>query len=204
VLTNGKEWQLYDASIFGTVPERLMAQAAFDQPGTLAELLLALSLRSVKEGSIERFARRSRMDREMRAQFADENSPIVQAITASLKERTKINYSPQEVVEYLLALAKGDTTPPPLPCPPSIEETLAQLYTHSHDLPFSTPCALVFPDGTEIKKKHWRRILFRALEKWGQRHTISVPLPMEGSKSHYLTITRPSTRTVDRSRGRMR
>lgn len=191
VLTNGKEWQLYDASIFGTVLERLMAQAAFDQPEALAELLLALSLRSVKEGSIERFARRSRMDREMRAQFADENSPMVQAITASLKERTKINYSPQEVVEYLLAIAKGDTTSPPLPPPPSIEETLAQLYTHSHDLLFSTPCALVFPDGTEIKEKHWRRILFRAIEKWGQRHTIPVPLLMEGSKSYYLTNHEP-------------
>lgn len=191
VLTNGKEWQLYDASIFGTVAERLQAQADIEQPDALADLLLALSPRSVQQGVIQQFARRSRMDREIRAQFADENSPIVQVIVEKLKEMTKIHYCPQEVVEYLQTLTNGGITPPPPPPPPIVEENLAQLYTHSRDLPFSTPYALVFPDGTEIKEERWRRILFRALEKWGQKQTVPVPFMLEGSKSYYLTNHEP-------------
>jgi len=191
VLTNGKAWQLYDASIFGTVSERLMAQSTVDEPDALADLLLALSPESIRQGITLRFARRSRMDREIKAQFADVDSPIVLAIVEKLKERTKIEYSPQEVVEYLHSLIIGGIIPSPPPPPPVVEESLAQLYTHARDLTFSKPCTLIFPDGTVIEEKIWKRILARALEKWAERYTIPVPFFLESSRKYYLTNHEP-------------
>lgn len=188
VLTNGKEWQLYDASIFGTVAERLQAQAGIEQPDALADLLLALSPRSVQQGVIQQFARRSRMDREIRAQFADENSPIVQAIVERLKAATKIDYAPEEVVEYLLRFtsAPAITSRSPGIAQPSDEDlkrlNLSELYSDRNKMSHTKPVEVGLPSGISRKVDSWAEALVEVIKYLLENHEIDIPRPLRTEK----------------------
>ncbi|MCL6474256.1 MAG: type I restriction enzyme HsdR N-terminal domain-containing protein [Firmicutes bacterium] len=177
VLTNGQEWRLYDASIFGTVQERLMAQAGLDEPEVLANLLCALRKDAVQSDETERVARRLRMEREMRAQLCDENSPMVHTIAQQLGQRTKVEYTVQEVVQFFHKLI-GCGNGPDLRWYP-----LDELARNARELAMGKKPALVqFPDGREERVSTWKELTIAVLQWFGDRLPPPPQPHTKGSK----------------------
>jgi len=189
VLTNGQEWRLYDASIFGTVQERLMAQAGLDEPEALANLLCALRKDAVQSGETKRVARRLRMEREMKAQLCDENSRIVDTIAQQLKQCTKVDYTVQEVAEFFRELIKpGSVTPPP-PVPDLW--SLDHLARNARELAMGKKPALVqFPDGREERVSTWKELTIAVLQWFGDR-LPPPPQPRTKGARRYLYHEKP-------------
>ncbi len=189
VLTNGQEWRLYDASIFGTVQERLMAQAGLDEPEALANLLCALHKDAVQSDETERVARRLRMDREMRAQLCDENSPMVHTIAQQLRQCTKVDYTVQEVAEFFRELIKPESVTPPPPVPNLW--SLDHLARNARELAMGKkPVLLQFPDGREERVSTWKELTIAVLQWFGDRLPPPPQPHIKGSK-RYLYHEKP-------------
>jgi len=185
VLTNGQESRLYDASIFGTVQERLMAQAGLDNPEALANLLCALHKDAVQSGETERVARRLRMDREMKAQLCDENSPMVNAIAQQLRQCTKVEYTVQEVVQFFHKLIGCGNGPDPQVYP------LDELARNARELAMGKkPTRVQFPDGREERVSTWKALTIAVLQWFGDR-LPPPPQPRIKGARRYLYHEKP-------------
>jgi hypothetical protein len=185
VLTNGKEWRLYDASIFGTVQERLMAQAGLDNPEALANLLCALHKETMQSGETERVARRLRMEREMKAQLCDENSPLVDAIAQQLRQCTKVDYTAQEVVHFFHKLTGCGNGPDPQVYP------LDELARNARELAMGKkPTRVQFPDGREERVSTWKALTIAVLQWFGDR-LPPPPQPRIKGARRYLYHEKP-------------
>jgi len=185
VLTNGREWRLYDASIFGTVQERLMAQAGLDRPEALANPLCALHKDTVRSGETERVARRLRLEREMKAQLCDENSPMVNAIAQQLRQCTKVDYTAQEVVQFFHKLIGCGNGPDPQVYP------LDELARNARELAMGKKPAFVqFPDGREERVTPWKALTIAVLQWFGDRLPPPPQPRIKGSK-RYLYHEKP-------------
>jgi hypothetical protein len=185
VLTNGREWRLYDASIFGTVQERLMAQAGLDNPEALANLLCALHKDAVQSGETERVARRLRMEREMKAQLCDENSPLVDAIAQQLRQCTKVDYTAQEVVQFFHKLIGCGNGPDPQVYP------LDELARNARKLAMGKkPTRVQFPDGREERVSTWKALTIAVLQWFGDR-LPPPPQPRTKGARRYLYHEKP-------------
>jgi hypothetical protein len=185
VLTNGREWRLYDASIFGTVQERLMAQAGLDNPEALANLLCALHKDAVQSGETERVARRLRMEREMKAQLCDENSPLVDAIAQQLRQCTKVDYTAQEVVQFFHKLIGCGNGPDPQVYP------LDELARNARELAMGKkPTRVQFPDGREERVSTWKALTIAVLQWFGDR-LPPPPQPRTKGARRYLYHEKP-------------
>jgi hypothetical protein len=185
VLTNGQEWRLYDASIFGTVQERLMAQAGLDNPEALANLLCALHKETMQSGETERVARRLRMEREMKAQLCDENSPLVDAIAQQLRQCTKVDYTAQEVVQFFHKLIGCGNGPDPQVYP------LDELARNARELATGKkPTRVQFPDGREERVSTWKALTIAVLQWFGDRLPPS-PQPRTKGARRYLYHEKP-------------
>jgi hypothetical protein len=185
VLTNGQEWRLYDASIFGTVQERLMAQAGLDNPEALANLLCALHKETMQSGETERVARRLRMEREMKAQLCDENSPLVDAIAQQLRQCTKVDYTAQEVVQFFHKLIGCGNGPDPQVYP------LDELARNARELAMGKkPTRVQFPDGREERVSTWKALTIAVLQWFGDR-LPPPPQPRIKGARRYLYHEKP-------------
>jgi hypothetical protein len=185
VLTNGREWRLYDASIFGTVQERLMAQAGLDNPEALANLLCALHKETMQSGETERVARRLRMEREMKAQLCDENSPLVDAIAQQLRQCTKVDYTAQEVVQFFHKLIGCGNGPDPQVYP------LDELARNARELAMGKkPTRVQFPDGREERVSTWKALTIAVLQWFGDR-LPPPPQPRTKGARRYLYHEKP-------------
>jgi hypothetical protein len=188
VLTNGKEWRLYDASIFGTVQERLMAQAGLDNPEALANLLCALHKDAVQSRETERVARRLRMEREMKAQLCDENSPLVDAIAQQLRQCTKVDYSTEEVADFFRDLI---TQPVVKPIVKSGLLSLEELARNARELAMGKrPTRVQFPDGREERVSTWKALTIAVLQWFGDR-LPPPPQPRTKGARRYLYHEKP-------------
>jgi hypothetical protein len=102
VLTNGREWQLYDDHITGRPQDRLVVTAKLTEGERFESLLQALSKESVQNGGLERFASRARLSFVLAEQLADPESQVVKAIRATLKKNAPfIDVQAQDIVDCL-------------------------------------------------------------------------------------------------------
>ncbi|MCB8933055.1 MAG: type I restriction enzyme HsdR N-terminal domain-containing protein [Fimbriimonadaceae bacterium] len=105
VLSNGREWHLYDDSISGFSAQRLVATASLSNRDQIRRFLQALSKESLQAGSIEAFAASQRLHRVLQDQLARPDSEVVKAIVSTLRMKLGMRGVTGADVSSSLALA---------------------------------------------------------------------------------------------------
>jgi hypothetical protein len=101
VLTNGREWQLYDGTIAGSIASRLVARAMLSDARAMREFLDALGRQSLQSGSIAGLAAAWRIERALGAQLARKDSEVVKAIATTLRKLGLGTATTDDVVRFL-------------------------------------------------------------------------------------------------------
>ena len=198
VVTNGRDWRLYDDHIIGVLPpERLVAAAKMDCEGELEALLGALSKSSVIAGNLASFARKSRLTAVLARQMAEANSEIISAIASTLRKKFGIEgVTAAEVMAYFQkpATVSNPVLPPDLapkspaslssltsPPPASKTLSLRELKEEGNGIQGRTPALLTFPDSSEKQISTWRDMTLGIVE-WLLVHNKTPVLPFSGQK----------------------
>ena len=196
VVTNGRDWRLYDGHITGVLPqERLIAAAKMDCEGELETLLDALSKNSVMTGNLKTFARRFRLNDILTQQMSEPRSEIFSAITSLLKRRPGLHdVTSAEIMAHFqrsapLASAKPFlVAAPPPPAPPIVslpaeEKTLSlhELKLEGNGIQGRNPILLIFPDAKEKQIATWRDMTLGIVE-WLFNQNKMPFLPFFGQK----------------------
>lgn len=87
VLSNGKEWRLYDNDIRGTSAEKLVAMARLSNDEEIRPFLDSISKDSVTSGRLEVQAQGFRLASTLNAQMKDADSDVVKAIAKALRSK---------------------------------------------------------------------------------------------------------------------
>ena len=196
VVTNGRDWRLYDDHITGVLPQdRLVAAARIDCDGELETLLDALSKNSVMTGNLKTFARKFRLNDILTQQMADARSEIFSAITSLLKKKPGLHdVTAAEIMAHfqksapllsagpLSAISPRPSAPPIIP-PPAEEKTMSlrELKQEGNVIQGRTPVLLIFPDATEKQISTWRDMTLGIVE-WLYAHSKAPNLPFSAQK----------------------
>ena len=211
VLTNGREWRLYDDHIVGaSASERLVAAAKLDCGGQVEALLNALSKASVQSGALEKYVNHTRLNALLTEQLQAPNSDIIAAMHKVL--RTKFGLSgvtPAEIVAYfhaaptVPALPASPVTAAPVLVPPPAtvsappqtlsadSMTLRELKQAGKSMQGHKPVAITFADGTTKAVNKWTKITCSIVE-WlfnrGKKPSMPFSGP-QGSKRIFINTT---------------
>lgn len=89
VLTNGKEWRLYDNHILGVpAAEKLQAEAIYPDFASIERFLSAISKQSITSGKLEAFALRESIAQKLEVGLQNPDSTLVKALAEELKANT--------------------------------------------------------------------------------------------------------------------
>ncbi len=187
VLSNGREWRLYDDHIL-EVENRLVAQARLGKENdcALAELLAALGKASVESGKIESYAMKARLAAILNEQLPKHDSELIEAMVSTLKNKYGLaGLQNAEVAAYFQQQTPptppitDDTTPPP---PPSVSAlTIPELRALGGKLT-GKPKKLTTPNGTEIVVDTWRDVAEQIVRYFGGKNQLP-PLPYQGGST---------------------
>jgi hypothetical protein len=110
VLTNGREWRLYDDHIIGVdASGRLVARASLEETEAIESFLLAISRESMQSGEIERFARADSLKAILREELQNPSGKILRSI-ASILGQSHPNLSkltPEEIAREVSGLVSS-------------------------------------------------------------------------------------------------
>lgn len=205
VLSNGRDWRLYDDRVDGISSDRLVVEASICNPVDLETLLHALGRESVTTGGLERYAANSRLASELGAQLRDDNSEVVRAIWNVLKKRSGLGQvSRKSIVEHFGEAKSGlhseaSVSPAPLPetvptllisqpIPSGSELTLGYLAENAATALFRgeqvdgtrrttrKPRGVRFPDGTAAEPTRWWTVATN-VTAWLLRTQPNTPVP---------------------------
>jgi hypothetical protein len=101
VLSNGKEWLLFDNHIQGVqADKRVVARSEIGDPGFI-DFIMAVSKPSVQSGGLEEYAATWRLRAVLRQQLLSKDSQIVKAVLKVLKVETGLSsIQASDVVRY--------------------------------------------------------------------------------------------------------
>lgn len=181
VLSNGREWRLYDDHIQGVeADQRLVAVAKLEDTGGIEEFLRALSKESITTEAIERFAARSRLKAILDDQLTSASSEVVKAICQTLRSRFGLRtIHAADVVDYFgrCERARGSESMPGFE--PGVDRSAGVDATQEIERP-AKPTPIAQPlAGSEVKSlAEWHReIKDRGYQVVSSRKPILVELP---------------------------
>jgi hypothetical protein len=189
VLTNGREWRLYDDYI--REPDaRLVAQSNLRDSDFL-DLMLALSRASVQAGRLEQFANRSRLKGVLLKELADADGPLLKALSNKLRNSYGLeSVQPEDVAAYFAELTgsqaagvREDQRASEAQEEPSMragsEFSLLELRVLGKRVWNNKPKALVVPDGLVVDIDRWVDLASEALNWLAARRRLP-PVPFRG------------------------
>ncbi|MEJ5251108.1 MAG: hypothetical protein WHX60_04415 [Armatimonadota bacterium] len=183
VLSNGRQWWLYDQSIFGTVADKFVIGAELFQTPQIRDFLKAIGKQSMLSGEIEGYVKRLRLEHELRSRLTNASSDLVQAIVERLKVRIR-GLTGEDVAECIHDLIYA---PPPPPPPPPSAYSLTDLVQRVGELATGhRPRMLYFPDGSEEQVSSWKWLLIRVIHWFDSQNCLPKPpcARLEGSKRY--------------------
>ncbi len=210
VLSNGREWRLYDDHIVGVEPaERLITIARLECSEELEEMLSALNKESVQSAEIERFALRTRLATMLKLQLQSANSELIKSITNCIRGKLGLtSIVTSDVVTFFQNWHHASVTsrqPPisPVTIPPastelppsraissSIKLSLSDLKVREREIQGWKPKILTFPDGTSKRISTWREYSQGIIEWLFTRGKIpNLPFSGQHSGDRYLITT---------------
>lgn len=111
VLSNGKEWRLYDDRFPGKSADRLVATARLEETAALVRFLAALSRASIMAQKVEAFANERRVRQFLTDSLHDPSSPVVQAVVKAVRQHVGNGPVSAELVVEVLRGAELQTMP---------------------------------------------------------------------------------------------
>jgi len=166
VLSNGREWRLYDNHVIGLVRDKLATTVRLDQE-PFADFLGALSKSSMLAQSLEPYVRNERLYSTMAAQLSRPDSELVRAMHRALKQLPGLGtIQASEVLGYFhREPTRADHQEPaavqatlvaPVVQPPGAPESSVSLDEATADrVTFTKPRTLTLPDGTVRSLRGW-------------------------------------------------
>lgn len=211
VLSNGREWRLYDDHIQG-VPagHRLVAMARLDDSRDLVGFLTALSKEWMQSGALERFAAKARLNAMLDGQLSKPESEIIKAIGSTIRKLGLTGIQNSDIVAYFRerfetssgnSVVTSSTITTSVPSQPSIQtsptvpttppqgnsKSLAELRAlgnHASKDGRTYPTNLTFPGGSSQKVNWWKDVGFEVV-KWLINQRQLPQLPFLGLKKSY-------------------
>jgi len=202
VLSNGKEWLLFDNHIQGVeASQRVVAKESLDSPGLL-DLLLALSKSSVTADGLDSYAKQSRLRAILGQQLARRDSDITKAISSTLRNKFGLSgASATDVALYFQELLSRQPAPGAAPitttacvCSEYAADeyyTLLQLREFGEGVGGNAPVAIILPDGGSVSLKSWVDMA-KEIVRWCAGYTGMPNLPfrgLEGGDRWFLNYT---------------
>lgn len=99
VLTNGREWELYDDRIEGVSADRLVAKATLSSRNEIEAFLSALSRDAMRTEEIAAYANDQRLGRILGSQLESADSEVVRAIAGALRKQS-VKVTGATIVSY--------------------------------------------------------------------------------------------------------
>jgi predicted type IV restriction endonuclease len=211
VLSNGREWRLYDDRIVGKSADRLVATARLDETDHICRFLAALSRDSIQGKAVEVFAAERRVRDYLTKAVADAKSSVIAAVVQVAKRDLNISVSADSVVDILNA-AHVTSSPEPVAKSqasvvvdskeddPSVKSVLTGVMSSSlagldpgtyQPVPSKS---LFFADGTVKEIVYWKHILTGVgawLSETGRLRAEHVPLRAGTGSKRYLVSSEP-------------
>jgi len=174
VLSNGREWRLYDNLTAGTADVKL-ACIAHLHDSSFPSFLEALSKPSILQGRLEGFVRNQRLYTCLTGQISKADSDVVKAITRALRAAPGLDtVKAPDVVGFFRdyvqprAVTGGAPSAPTSPrsvqaaVSPAIEPPASGGYPLGTISPEAIkrtrPHSLTFPDGTSVSVPRWNQL----------------------------------------------
>ena len=176
ILSNGREWRLYDNKLFGTADKKHVCTVDL-MDETFASFLEAMSKPSITQGKLEGYVSNERLYACLNQQLTKVDSEIIRAIGRVMSKLPGLNsVSLKDIVDYFKSNASSPK--PDAPTPPNIPEQVdvvpvepepngAQAAPRSLSLA-ELESALItgrkvallrLPNGAEIPVRRWKDIL---------------------------------------------
>ncbi len=207
VLSNGRQWRLYDNDIRGTAREKHVVEVALSDGDRIERFLKAVSKDSVHREGLRQYAVACRLEASLAAELPSEGSELVRALWTVLKRRTGLEeLARAEVSHYFGALfnrAQALTTPGAPATPVSSSEDVGQdpslipldvLAANASDqVTNRQPSAVRLPDDAELPVNSWAGVA-ASLVTWLGEQGLLPPLPFSGQTgegTRYFLNTSP-------------
>ncbi|WP_144241050.1 type I restriction enzyme HsdR N-terminal domain-containing protein [Fimbriimonas ginsengisoli] len=170
VLTNGREWRLYDDQIPNVSNEdRLVAEASIKDESEFTDLLEALSKANVLSGAIERSVVATQLRSVLEGQLTQKDSEVVKAVTRAVQKMPGMqSVKSSDIAAYFgqraLAPIKQtkDREPAEAPEPKLVEATTQIRPTKVVGLTAThrgtKPVRLIFSPGDELEVTTWKAV----------------------------------------------
>ena len=209
VLSNGREWRLYDDHIKGVKPgERLVASARLEDTDECEEFLTALGKDSVTSGGLERYATMSCLSTVLKRELADSKSQIVKKIYSILKERPGLGaLQASDVAAYFKELFKQPVLPaaegtavapvseplPPDQRPAQAKDrwNLEELRRLGERIHYSHPEQVTFPDNRAVEVGTWREVAIEIVKYLAERSRLPLPFRISEWCTKWFLNTEP-------------
>ncbi len=174
VLSNGREWRLYDASVHAPTPgDRLVAQALIKDEGEIERFLTSISKESVTSGKIVEFATESRVCQVVHDQLKNKDSLLIKKVTEVLRKELGVPNASSAAVQAALLGIKHDSQIPPNPV--GIVSQVAKkplIVNESANLPYGEQIHLLTPvkdEADDTVPQILQRLLGNGWYVFGQR-----------------------------------
>jgi hypothetical protein len=175
VLTNGKQWRLYDNRIQGLPAAKQVVEVSINDPGTLSVFLEALSKPAVLTNGLDEFVSAFHLQHTLPKQLIIAQSPVVQSILGILRKDPRFRHVTDEQISDFFAnilTGVGATTPttstavlptrmktptnhPKAMKQPTVEFDLQQMPLHLASVEKQRPCRVTLPDSTTLSVASW-------------------------------------------------
>lgn len=215
VLSNGREWRLYDDFIIGVEPaDRLITVARLEHSEEIEPLLYAISKESVCSGTLEKYAMQIRLSTLLKQQLLVPQSEIIRAITGVLRNRLGLPsigsgdvaaffqkmLSPFDASSSTDVIEPGSASVPSSAVTTSKGYSLRDLMLQGLTIQGRRPQSLMLPDQTNKPISSWREVAQSAIEWLFLANKIPT-LPFRGQlrgKRYFIYAQRPTTDDADK------
>jgi hypothetical protein len=205
VLSNGKEWRLYDSNLTGgDVSQRLVLVGDSENPEAMEALFEALHKEVVNSGRIEEVIRKWLLRQRLAKSLQDPADECVRALCRVLKSQPWLGgLSAGEVAAAMQALLGRAPSPAEdTPSPPADAATevlsggnesidAAPATVEGVPLPDCSklsrekPQCLVLPDGKTVPVSTWKQLFTELVRYLGESHTLPVPWSSKPTNKTY-------------------
>lgn len=192
VLSNGREWVLFDNHIQGVEAEkRIVARAELTDPA-FPDFMIALGKESVQSGRLGHYAASWRLREVLRQQLSSKDSQVIRAILRVLRKESGLAaIQPQDVVRFFAEPLGGEPVVDAKDVrradetghtqTPAQAVSLSGLRSLGPAVRGDKPAELTLPSGTKIRVRTWRDVARHVVECVAAERGLP-PLPFRGLK----------------------
>jgi hypothetical protein len=211
VLSNGREWRLYDDHIQGVdASRRLVAVAQLNECSDLFRMITALSKPLATTGGLEKYAANSRLTRILAEQMENPDSEIVKGISTLLKNRFGLPNIPNSaIVDFFrtrgaLPLAPKHPTSSVVEKPSQVNfglsaqptsikvHRLEELSSQPETMEGSKPKSVTLPDNSETVIGSWRELAICVVGWLANQGTLpTLPFRGRAAGKHWFINSAP-------------